>query len=398
MEINVGAKVIGVCVSGGVDSMVLLDILRKKNITVHVLHVHHGLRAQSDDELAMIRTYCQKYQLTLWTKHIDKHQFKKDKSIQQEARALRYHFFNEIASKQNLEMLFTAHHKDDQQETIMFRLLTGRLHQPLGIESHRTINGVHYHRPLLNIDKAALYEYAERNNVPFYEDDSNKDSKYDRNFIRNEVLPLISSRFDIDHLNEWMEWHQSARTLIEQQSMSFSTDDNELSRTQLIKAHPLVQQEVLRKWISTFTEKYDISTKFLMALLQGIQTNGNKVIPVNDNWHIYVLYDKLIIRNNNQNHINEMHLSFPGKYDFNGYSVIYEGHEHIILRTKQDGDKIKINNQHQKVSTILKDNKVPVYERERMPLVVDQGEIIKVGHIKANQHPINKMMIINKEN
>ncbi len=180
-----------VACSGGLDSMVLVDVLQKMKIQVRVLHCNFGLRAaESDGDEVFVRDYCETNHIPLEVKRFDVSTLKKNEnhSIQQLARDLRYAWFEEVIRNYEDALLCTAHHHDDDIEQVLLRLLSsGRILDLGGIAHARD----YIRRPLLEVKKADLLQYANENNVPWREDSSNAEGNYTRNKIRLELIPLL---------------------------------------------------------------------------------------------------------------------------------------------------------------------------------------------------------------
>ena len=184
-------------VSGGVDSVVLVDLFAKATLPFTILHVNFHLRAEeSDRDEQFVRSIGEKYKISTLVKEADAKQFSIDHkcSIQEAARKIRYDWFQEMLLQKNNESistyLVTAHHGDDNIETMMMHFFRGT-----GIQG---ISGIQpYHadrkllRPLLTFRKAELLSYATKNGLSFVEDSSNASDKYTRNFFRNQLIPEI---------------------------------------------------------------------------------------------------------------------------------------------------------------------------------------------------------------
>jgi len=179
--------------SGGVDSMVLLDLLRKSGKEILVLHVNYGLRGEASalDE-ALIQDYCSQHQLPFKSKRINLYSILRSEggNLQQKARDNRYAYFE--THFQEGDGIFLAHHLDDQIETFFMALTRGGGIRALSCMAEQRN---HFYRPLLSIEKAALMAYAQKNDVPWREDESNDSLTYARNKWRNTFLPEIKNVF-----------------------------------------------------------------------------------------------------------------------------------------------------------------------------------------------------------
>lgn len=185
-------KNIIVACSGGADSMVLLELIRKygnaQNIVV--AHVHHGIRESATRDENIVDTYCRKYKIPLEVLRIDaKVWAKKAKmTLEEYARKVRQDFFVLVAKKYTSDIIITAHHADDQAETIIYRItkwtsITGLV----GIEEYAR----NYIRPLISVKKKDILEYAKKNNIPYGHDETNDDTTIPRNLLRHHVVPQL---------------------------------------------------------------------------------------------------------------------------------------------------------------------------------------------------------------
>lgn len=174
-----------VAVSGGVDSMVLLHQLRfiaRRGEDLVVAHLDHGMRGESARDALWLRGVC-----TAWAIPFHTARAESAPGSEEEARLLRYEFLEDVRVKVGAGVILTAHHADDQVETVLFRILRGTgLRGLAGIPPRRG----HLVRPFLGTHRGEIAEYASRWAVPFREDPTNHDSRYARNALRHRVLPL----------------------------------------------------------------------------------------------------------------------------------------------------------------------------------------------------------------
>lgn len=392
---------IGVAVSGGVDSMVLLDKIRRSGCfkQLYVLHVNHQLRDVSREEQDMIQRYCTSYGIELIVYTIPKGTFDLSKSIQHKARKLRYDFFESVAKEKDLSWVLTAHHKDDQMETIFFRLLSNRFtFQPPGMQM--IVKGaVTYGKPLLNYSKSELYQYAERERVPFMEDESNEEVKYTRNYIRNEIIAkLDEAKLSKENLLHVAHYIDTAQSLVRQCAMKYSEGIkiNSIDRTQLKNENHLVQQYVIQSLLSDFLEE-SISVREVDEIIRVMKTDATHASYSFGEYTFYMAYDHITVRKQEEKS-SSLRISLPGKYKFNEYIIqVNYLKSDIIVRNRQEGDVLSTDGHHQKVSRIMKDLKVPIYERDTIPLIVYEGIIIAIGNLKSSNHFMNQHIKISKE-
>lgn len=185
-----GDKVL-LAVSGGLDSVVMVHLLHSLGYATAVAHCNFKLRgADADGDEAFVKELAQKLNLPFFSTHFDTKGYAKQHglSTQMAARELRYEWLEGIRKQEGCYYLATAHHKNDQAETVLLNLVKGTgirgLHGMLPKQGHLV-------RPLLDFTRAELEAYAEANNLTWRTDASNADTHYQRNFLRHEVLPLL---------------------------------------------------------------------------------------------------------------------------------------------------------------------------------------------------------------
>ncbi|HEY1172620.1 MAG TPA: tRNA lysidine(34) synthetase TilS [Verrucomicrobiae bacterium] len=196
-----------VAVSGGVDSMVLLDVLRQlaetDGFTILVVHFNHQLRGRAANlDEKLVQKYCVKHGVLFEAGRGDVRGLAKEKkiSIEMAARELRLDFLSLVAEELRCNRVAVAHHADDQVELFFIRLFRGSGGDGLGgMEWERAFpgeeSGLRLVRPLLDLDKAELLQYAKQHAVPYREDATNKDTKIFRNRIRQKLVPEIRTLF-----------------------------------------------------------------------------------------------------------------------------------------------------------------------------------------------------------
>lgn len=195
-------EVVAVAISGGADSVCLLHLLHTNakalDITVKAINVEHGIRGESSlQDSQFVKDFCALINVELKSYTVNAPSFAKQKgySLEQAARVLRYECFDNALIEGFCDKIATAHHLNDNVETVLFNLFRGSaLAGVCGIDEI-SLNGKIV-RPLLGCSRAKIEEYVKQNNLPFVHDESNDCNDYTRNFLRNEVIPLIESRFE----------------------------------------------------------------------------------------------------------------------------------------------------------------------------------------------------------
>lgn len=184
--------------SGGLDSSVLLNLLAlAKQIIpfeLRAMHVHHGLSVNADKWAEFCLQQCQSLSVPIQIVHVNVDKNSKV-GIEAAARQLRYQaLFNTDLNKSGADFIVTAHHQDDQAETLLLQLFRGAgvkgLSSMAAIDKPRRLM-----RPLLDVSRKELQDYAEQNNIQWSDDESNDNTQYDRNFIRHDVMPILQHRY-----------------------------------------------------------------------------------------------------------------------------------------------------------------------------------------------------------
>ena len=185
-----GEKVI-LALSGGIDSMVLSDLLLKANVQFVAAHCNFHLRGEeSDGDEKFVRDFCEKNGIQCFVKHFETEQYAVENgiSIEMAARELRYAWFEELRQQLGYDKIAVAHHADDQAETFFINLLRGAGLR--GLKGMLPQNGVTI-RPLLWASREQIRQYAVENQIVWREDHTNAESVYLRNRIRNQLLPVF---------------------------------------------------------------------------------------------------------------------------------------------------------------------------------------------------------------
>ncbi len=180
-----------VAISGGVDSMVMADLFKKSPYSFAIAHINYGLRGEdSNKDEQLVKSWCEQNDIDCFIKKAPKEIFQGKASVQMAARTFRYHFFDEILNAKKYHKIATAHHLDDSLETALFNFSKGTgLRGLVGIAP--MLGDVI--RPMLFAEKADILAYAKEHKIKWREDLSNEQTKYQRNKIRHEVIPVLKS-------------------------------------------------------------------------------------------------------------------------------------------------------------------------------------------------------------
>src|SRR6266849_6993841 len=192
-----GGETVLTAVSGGADSVALLDVLRsigsEWSVSLHAIHVHHGLRAEADDDAEFVRALCARMGVPLSVERVSVKGGPPWEGLEAEARRARYGAFREVARRVGAQRIATAHTADDQAETVLMRLLEGA--GPRGLAGIAPVRGLLI-RPLLEARRADIEAHLRARGLAWMEDASNRDPRFLRNRIRHDVLPFLERSVD----------------------------------------------------------------------------------------------------------------------------------------------------------------------------------------------------------
>jgi tRNA(Ile)-lysidine synthase len=256
----VSGETVVVGVSGGMDSVSLLDILMRLRgefrLTLVVAHVHHGLRAEEGDrEFRFVEGLSSRYDVPFEGRKIDAVSYAQGANIQALARRLRLRFYEEVASRWRANKIATGHHRDDHAETLLMQILRGTG----GLKGIRPVREGKYIRPLIEIRKEEIQAYTGEMQLAFCEDPSNRKRAYLRNRIRQDLIPWICSEVNPSFSDSLLHLasilHEEARCLdaISEEAVEKTVDPTQrngevvLRRDHLERMPRAIQRRVLRQ-------------------------------------------------------------------------------------------------------------------------------------------------------
>ena len=241
--------------SGGIDSMVLADMLLQAKAEFVLAHCNFHLRGEeSDGDEKFVRDYAERKGLSLYVKQFDTMAYAKEHgvSIEMAARDLRYAWFEELRQQLGYDKIAVAHHADDQLETFFINLLRGAGIR--GLKGMQPLNG-NIIRPLLDKSREEIHQYAIENGIKWREDHTNAETQFLRNKIRHELLPVIdgiskegraSILKSISHLASENELY---RELVDEKLFQIVKKDGEVQKTSHLS--PLTSQ-LLFEWLRDY--------------------------------------------------------------------------------------------------------------------------------------------------
>ena len=392
-----------VAFSGGVDSVVLADLLHKGNYSFDLAHCNFQLRGtEANGDTEFCSSFADSINSRLHLKYFDtKHYASENKlSIQMAARELRYNWFKELIETEHYDYILTAHHANDNVETVFVNLIRGT-----GIKGLQGIPEKQNHivRPLLFATKDEIRDYAQTQKLTFREDSSNGEVKYKRNFIRHEIVPRLKK------LNPALEetfvtsihfFKQSAEIVSEFANEKFRTICKEETNQLFIDIDLILKEKQKETLLFEWLYRKNFKTRQIEQLNEALLADDNTGKQFSSSTHRLVIDRKYIIiqaiekKNlieefiitsiNNVNHL-PINLSFEtiDKPDFskskNEISIAYSDNLFPLkLRKWRQGDKFKPfgTNGFKKLSDFFKDQKLSLFEKENAWILESKEHII----------------------
>ncbi len=413
-KFNSNDKIVVGC-STGPDSMALVDMLikvrKKYNLDLIIAHVNHNIRKESYEEAEFLKQYCIDNNLIFESMVIENYG---DDNFHNEARNIRYNFFESIVHKYDANYLMTAHHGDDLIETILMRIVRGsNLTGYGGFREFVDMDDYILARPLLPYTKKELEEYDKENGVKYYIDSSNSKDKYTRNRYRKYVLPFLKQEDKDVHL----KFIKYSKSLSDASKFIDKARDRALKRVlendkvvidKFLLEDEYLQKEILYYLLSEFYQDdlilvNDKHIEIILDLINSKKSNclinlPNEVIARKD--YNYFELNKVtdVISSYSiefDNYVSLPNNHFIEKVDYiddNSNNVCRLNSSDITLpltvRTRKIGDRISVKglNGSKKVKDIFIDKKISLCNRDIWPIVVDAtGKVVWIPGIKKSK-------------
>lgn len=403
-------------ISGGVDSMTLLYLLSKLNIKIICAHVNHNVRKISYKEKIFVNDYCDKLNIVFETMTIEKYG---DDNFHNEARNIRYHYFDGLVNKYHAKYLITAHHGDDLIETILMRISRGStLGGYSGFKEIIDKDNYKILRPLINKSKQEIKDYASLNKIPYMEDASNKKDKYTRNRYRKYIVPKLKEE-NSNLVNSFLKFSkelENADNFINQEMSKYIKiviNNNKLDITKYLELDSFAKKRILG-----YVLKSNYADDLILINDKHLELINDLIISKKVNTYIYLPNNIKVIKNYNELIFDkgeddiftyEIEISdivcLPNNKtiekcinsDEKSNNIIRLNSKDInlplIVRTRKDGDKIELKglNGRKKIKDIFIDNKIAMKERDLWPIVEDSsGRIVWIPGIKKSNLDVEK--------
>ena len=405
--------------SGGPDSVFLVEMLKKLknfiNFNIYLVHINHLLRgkdAVSDENFSF--EYAKKNNLEIFIKKIPVKEIAKEvgKTLEEVGREERYKFFSEIYKKVGANKIATAHNKDDQIETFLFRLIRGTSLQ--GLEGIKVKNN-NIIRPISEIYKKDILEYLNKNEIQYKIDKTNFENEFTRNSIRLDLIPFIEERYNIKFKDKIFSLIEEIRENNQNNSLNLSDYTDSENRIILEKIKFLSDFDK-KNLFSLFLNQKNIefNRNKIDEINSLIKSNGTKKIDLDKTYRIVKDYTHLYIEVKKEDCVinnNVIQLKIPSEQIFDNFKICVNIVENlnipkqknqylldalyndiIEVRYRKDGDRIFLDENHsKKVKEVFIDQKIPKDIRDRLPIFLYNNKIFWIYNVKKAYIPkINK--------
>ncbi|WP_235295983.1 tRNA lysidine(34) synthetase TilS [Portibacter marinus] len=398
-------KILIAC-SGGVDSMCMTELFRRGGYDIGLAHLNHGLRGvESDKDEKLCEDYARRHHLEIHHEKMDLSHIQSN--FQAEARQVRYEWLFNILRKHDYDVIATAHHKDDDIENFFIRI-----HRNSGLKGLSGIkpkNGKII-RPLLFASKEDILLYAQSKEIPFREDESNKKSKYRRNFFRNKIIPKIEKRIPgyKYNIHSTIEKINEANVLLNhlivgiEEDITFKESDHIFISLDNLKTFPsarLILFYILNKYGLNRTQSdnlYEAGTGAIIQSDQLIFLKNRSEIVIKKRVPVQAVSIPVNLFET-EYHIGQMKIlkmtKVQNEGQFNSSDEIYVSpsklHLPLKIRARREGDvfyPLGMNMKTKKVKKFLIDQKLNKFEKQALRILEDaHGNIVWLIGLRADE-------------
>lgn len=385
--------------SGGADSVALAYLLRQQEgLELRAVHVNHGLRGEaSDGDEAFVRELCSRWQLPLDVYHAQP----PEHPGEDWARQARYAFYREATVKHQADAVALAHHRDDQAETLLLHLMRGAgLSGLKGMAEDSEVLGVRIVRPLLGCSRQELREMLTQAGITWREDGSNQDTRYLRNAVRHELLPLMEQLAPgaAQRIASAAELLQAEDAVLEQLAQDMLKDGHPwLPVKQLQGMQPGLMHRVLRLWWQAYAGRemaeHALSRQQTESLAALVEAPAGSKCNLPGDCHGYRGWTHLhLLGRETAYPAVTLDVSDGAVAPGNGrmsQAVPKELFEQCVVRTRQAGDWISPYGQEgrQSMQDYFTNRRVDAPFRENVPLLCRDSEVLLVAGAGAGSIP-----------
>lgn len=417
---------LAVAYSGGLDSSALLHLVHahaaRYGISLHAFHIHHGISPNADAWQAHCKATAERLGIIFDARQVRLRDVAKS-GVEEAARLARYAALGELCRTHDVRLLLTAHHLDDQAETILLQLFRGsgvagltgmdRMNGAAGLLGDA---GLQIARPLLDISRKALADWMQAQGLTFIEDESNADPRYTRNALRQHVMPVLDSYFPgfQDRVARTARHARSAQNLL---------DELAASDLALCQEGKCIALERLRHWptdrIDNVLRHWFIRRNVRMPGTAWLQEMRNQILDAREDAQVHVTHPDchirrhrdriyLIPRTDDGKEIalsldfiwaGEARLHFPAFHGALLFEKAEEGvdadwlrGQSLHIRYRSGGERLKPawNRPTRSLKHHYQALDIPVWDRQRLPVVLAGTELIYAAGVGMDCHAFSK--------
>lgn len=396
--------VVGVGVSGGADSMVLLYVAIKTLGVdrIEVLHIEHGIRGEeSVNDARFVESFCKKagVKFSLFSADIPAMSRESKRSEESEARIFRHSIYSEFAQKHNTCVLL-GHHKDDRKESILMHILRGCAIGGLVGMSER--DG-HIVRPLIDMSRAEIEVFAKEHSIEYVTDSTNTQTVYNRNYVRSVLIPAIDERYDSDAL---LRLSDAARENEEFLSRFINTDRIVADgNAYLIPIDCFEDKAVASRYIlkafALAGLSYDMESKHVREVFALADMENGSKICLPHSFSASREYDYVAVYREEEQIAEEEEFSLGFMPFGEGTVTVLQTDEapckgklifdadkvpmNAVIRTRRDGDVFKpYKGKTKKLKDYFIDKKIPLRKRDFIPVLACGNEILLIADVEVS--------------
>jgi tRNA(Ile)-lysidine synthetase-like protein len=389
LKLNIKTPLI-VSVSGGMDSMALLHLLKDSSFKIVVVHFNHLKRDESVIEKDLVESYCKEHKIPFhyYTVNVDEGNF------HNQAHHLRNHYLIEVSKMYKSPYILTAHHQDDLLENILIKLTRGsNLLGYAGMQMVYKTSKEIFIKPLLYNSRSEIEAYVKENKIPYLDDSSNEENYYLRNRYRHAVIPIMKQENEqlLDQVKQFHHQISKAFHFIRNQTKKL-INENHIPLDVFLEQDEAIQDDM----IAFLLEKYKIV--FTYETIRKINkmlssTKPNQTYKLSNDCHLIKSYNLVYVESiatkkqdhyilkDGANRIENMAIftllnnSNTNTENFN--KLCYNKLAFpLILRHRLDGDNLSFTYGHKKLKKLLIDLKVPMKKRDGLWVLVDKNKTI----------------------
>jgi tRNA(Ile)-lysidine synthase len=410
---------IAVAYSGGLDSSILLRLVaqycQSQHIKLHAFHVHHGISANADVWLLHAQDVCTQLGISFEYRRVQLQ--KEGFGIEAAARSARYLALGEMCQNNQIDLLLTAHHQDDQAETILLQLMRGT-----GLAGFAGMDDANYApnllgqtnsassliaRPLLGINKQSLQTYSLQNAIPYVDDESNQQTIYARNALRLRVMPVLQELAPgySERLTRAAEHARAALGIlaeVAQEDFLRCVQDNEISLIELSRLSPARVDNLLRFWMQHLGMKMPSAARLQEIKQQVLSAKEDARITIaHENWEVHRYRNRLSASLKvDAESLSDVQLETLWQGEDFLYLPQFKGRLYfdlaesgvpksnllgrvLVVRTRQGGERLRLasNRPSRDMKSHFQTAGIPYWKRALLPFVFIESQLLFVAEL-----------------